>query len=173
MQELCEVPLREDHAGGEVLVRQAEQLLHRGCHAGVRSEHLGPVALTAEGGRLGESLQPGILDADQAAGGAAKLARRDVAFAAHVEDQPDGAPAHGRRQRERDGAPVVPAGDRPVEGERHRVDHGRLPGPSWSDQHEVVHVTKVHCGRITEGAESGHVQQYGTHRGGPLLRRPL
>jgi hypothetical protein len=167
VQERGELALRQHDALAEVVVGQAEQALDRLRDPAVLGQYLGRLARFGQAVRTGDPLQRRGPLADLAAD-PAQLPGDHVALVGRLEHQPDGAPAGGRRERERDHAPPAPAGDRPVQREGHRVDDRRLAGTGRADQGEEAGVGEVDPGRRPEGGEPVHVQHDRTHGGSPL-----
>ena len=123
MQEVRELPLGQHHALDEVLIRQAEKPFHGTGDAIQVLGHAGRlVVLLRQTIRVEDPFQARRALADLAAD-PAQFARDDVALPIDLEHELYRGPGDGGRQGEGDHALAPPAGHRPVQRERHRVDH--------------------------------------------------
>lgn len=171
VQEVGELPLRQHHAGGELLVGQPDRVQHGLLHLGRGAgEHLAQVLRAEPGVQLGDvepgrhQLQAGVGGLDRAPAVPADHPGRHVPVAGRLEDQPD--PGLHRRGGERVGQPsgTAPAGHRAVEDEADRVQHRRLARAGRPDQGEEVGVGEVDGGLVAEDGEAGQVQPHRSHQ---------
>ncbi len=170
VQERGELALRQHHALGELLVRQADDVLHGGVDLGGRAgEHVTHVLCGQSDVKLGEveavreRFETRVPRVDGALGVAADHAAEHIARAGRLEHQANLRLGGGRGECVGDRAAVAPARDGAVEREDHRIEHGRLAGAGRPDEREEVGVGEVDGGRLAKHREPVEIESQRPH----------